>query len=339
MTHARQQKIKVKLINRGRAGILCSSQFPGQSHSWGNCEFHFSLTERNYDWLVVIDDISRQHNALPEVLACADEHTLLITSEPPTITHYGNAFTGQFEHVLTSQDEQSLPHRNRLYSHTGNLWFNGHNYGEIQKINFNDKTQKISTVCSSKQQRHTIHKARFEFTDWLKAQIPELEIFGHGVRAIKQKYSALDSFRFHLAIENHIAPHHWTEKLADPFLSGALPIYYGCSNIGDYFPADSYLAIDINKPDEALQKIDELINDPLEYVKRVDALKESQQLVLNEYNLIAMVDRIVSENYTPGRTTSQRPLYGRKQMRIRNPSDLVSHLNWGAKMVLRSWSK
>lgn len=265
------------------------------------------------------------------MLACADAHTLLITTEPPTITRYGNAFTGQFEHVLTSQDELSLPHRNRLYSHTGNLWFNGHNFDEIQKINFKDKTENISTVCSSKQQKHTIHKARFEFTDWLKNQIPELEIFGHGVRAIKQKYTALDSFRFHLAIENHIAPHHWTEKLADPFLSGALPIYYGCPNIGDYFPADSYLAIDINKPDEALQQIEELINDTSEYDRRVDALKESQRLVLNEYNLVAMVDRIVSENYKSGRTTSQRPLYGRKQMRIRNPSDLLSHLAWSAK--------
>lgn len=331
--------IRVKLINRGLPGTLCAKQFPSQSRHWGNCEFTFSLEERNYDWLVVIDDISRQHNAPPETLACADEHSLLVTTEPPTITRYGRAFSEQFEHVLTSQDKKSLPHSNRHYSHTGNLWFNGHSFDEIQKINFKNKTKYISTVCSSKQQKHTLHKARFEFTQSLKKQLPNLEIFGHGVHAIQHKYEALDPYRFHLAIENHIAPHHWTEKLSDPFLSGALPIYYGCTNISDYFPPDSYLAIDIKHPDEALQKIQELISAPREYNKRLDALKEAQQLVLNEYNLIAMLDRIISENYVSKRKTSQRPLYGRKQMRMRNPVDLASHLKWGLKMALRSWRK
>lgn len=335
MNHSRKQKIRVKLIHRGQLGALCIPQFPGKKTHWGECEFIFRLEERNYDWLVVIDDISRKTTAQPERLACADQHTLLVTTEPPTITHYGRAFAGQFAHVLTSQDEASLPHPNRILSHTGNLWFNGHNFDEIQKIDFNKKTADISTVCSSKRQKHTIHNERYEFTQRLKQQLPQLEVFGHGVRYIKKKYEALDNYRFHLAIENHIAKHHWTEKLADPFLSLAIPIYYGCPNIADYFPEDSYVPIDIKKPAEALDTINAVLSDPDAYTKRLDALKEAQYRVLYKYNLIAMLDELISEKFNPTLKGSSRPLYGRKQTRFHHPRDLMSHIHWSLRKSLR----
>jgi hypothetical protein len=335
MNSSQKHKIRVKLIHRGQPGTLCIPQFPGKQSHWGDCEFIFALEERNYDWLVVIDDVSRKSSAPPERLACADQHTLLVTTEPPTITHYGRAFTGQFAHVLTSQDEQSLPHPNRIHSHTGNLWFNGHDFDEIQKINFNKKTADISTVCSSKRQKHTIHNARYEFTQRLKQQLPLLEIFGHGVRSIEHKYEALDNYRFHLAIENHVATHHWTEKLADPFLSGAIPIYYGCPNVSDYFPDDSYLAIDINKPDEALNAIKELISDPDNHTRRLGALREAQRLILHDYNLMAMLANLISNQFKATQAISGRPLYGRKQMRARHPSDLLKHIVWSAKKTFR----
>ncbi len=334
MNPSRNQKIRVKLIHRGRPGTLCIPQFPNKKSHWGDCEFIFTLEERNYDWLVVIDDISREISAPPENLACADQHTLLVTTEPPTITRYGRAFTGQFAHVLTSQDEQSLPHPNRIHSHTGNLWFNGHDFDEIQKIDFYEKSANVSTVCSSKRQKHTIHNDRYEFTQRLKQQLPQLEIFGHGVHFIEHKYEALDRYRFHLAIENHVATHHWTEKLADPFLSGAIPIYYGCPNIGDYFPSDSYLPIDINKPDEALHSIKELISDSNNYKQRLDALKEAQRLILYEYNLMAMLTKFISNHFNASQPASKRLLYGRKQMRARHPSDLLQHIIWKTQRTL-----
>jgi hypothetical protein len=328
--------IKVKIIARGQDSYAWNRQITGNSNSWGNCQFIFDRDSQHYDWLVVIDDLSRGHTSQPEILSCADEHTLLVTTEPPTITRYGRSFAAQFEHVLTSQDQQSLPHPNRIHSHTGNLWFNGHTYDEIVDNSIPQKTAPLSTVCSSKQQRHTIHKDRYDYTYWLKQQLPELEIFGHGVRHIEKKYEALDKYRYHLAIENHIASHHWTEKLADPLLSGAVPIYYGCINIDEYFPEGSYIAIDINNREEAHDTIKSCISDPQDYGKRLDALREAQRLVLNEYNLLAMLDRLISTHYSPIRRASRRLLYNRKQMRYRHPRDLISHIYWGAKRHLHT---
>jgi hypothetical protein len=331
--------IKVKIIARGQDSYPWKKQIPGNTGVWNNCQFIFDHDQDNYDWLVVIDDLSRGYTSQPEAITCADEHTLLVTTEPPTITRYGRSFAAQFEHVLTSQSEHALPHSKRIHSHTGNLWFNGQSYNEIVDNGIPKKNATLSTVCSSKQQRHTIHKNRYDFTYWLKQKLPELDIFGHGVRFVQNKYEAMNSYRYHLAIENYIGPHHWTEKLSDPYLSGAVPIYYGCPNIDEYFPKDSYIAIDINNREAAYDIIKSCITDPQDYANRLDALREAQRLVLDEYNLLAMLDQIISTHYSSTPKTSGRLLYNRKQMRYRHPLDLISHLYWGAKRHLNTQTK
>ena len=331
--------IKVKIIARGQDSYPWKKQIPGNTGVWNNCQFIFDRNSKNYDWLVVIDDLSRGHASQPEAITCADEHTLLVTTEPPSITRYGQSFAAQFEHILTSQSEHALPHSRRIHSHTGNLWFNGHSYNEIVDNGIPKKNATLSTVCSSKQQRHTIHKNRYDFTYWLKQKLPELDIFGHGVRFVQNKYEAMDAYRYHLAIENYIGPHHWTEKLSDPYLSGAVPIYYGCPNIDEYFPKDSYIAIDINNREAAYDTIKSCITDPQDYANRLDALREAQRLVLDEYNLLAMLDQIISTHYSSTRKTSGRLLYNRKQMRYRHPRDLISHLYWGAKRHVNTQTK
>ena len=324
-------KIRIKLIARGQDGHAWRAQLPDALRHparSSDCEFIWDKAAEHYDWLVVIDDVSRGLSDPPERLACADEHTLLVTTEPPTITHYGRAFCAQFAQVLTSQPPEALPHTRRIYSHTGNLWFNGHSFDDLAGHAFPAKTRSIATVCSSKQQKHTLHNERFQFSRWLQQQLPELEIYGHGSRFIPKKYDALDPFRFHLAIENYVGPHHWTEKLADPFLSGAFPIYYGCPNLSDYFPQDSFLQIDIFDRYAALENIRRLIEDESFYTSRIDALYEARRRVMEDYNLLTMIEEIVTDTNSPSPKPSQRPLYGRKQMRFKKPLELYRHVKW-----------
>jgi hypothetical protein len=324
-------RIRVKLINRGQAGHLWARQTPGDAGVWGDCEFIFARDADAYDWLVVIDDVSRSYTAAPETLACADSHTLLVTTEPPTITRYGRAFSRQFAHVLTSQDPAALPHPHRIHAQTGNLWFNGYHFDHLASSTPPEKSRPLSTVCSSKRQQHTLHNVRLEFTRWLQGKLPAMDLFGHGTRPIEHKYDALDPYRFHLAIENHLAPHHWTEKLADPYLSHTIPIYCGCPNIADYFPAESYVAIDIRRPAEALDIIQAVLADPAAYQNRADALREARRRLLYQYNLIAVVENFIGRHYQPDQPASRRPLYGRKQMRLRHPGDMISHILWSTR--------
>lgn len=324
-----EKTTRVKLIARGRPGHAWARQTPGHAGRWGNCQFLFDLNERKYDWLVVVDDVRRKLTDQPEPLACPKENTILVTTEPSTITRFGKAFASQFQYVLTSQEEKALPHPNRIHSHTGNLWFHGKSYDELIGEAPIRKSQPISTVCSSKQQKHTLHAQRYAFTQRLKKELPELEIYGHGVRYVEHKYEALAPYRFHLSVENRIAEHHWTEKLADPFLSYAVPIYHGCPNADEYFPADSFVAIDINHFEETLKTIKTLLTTKDEYERRLKAVIEARRRILHEYNLPAMLSQIITAPPPPeNMNLSNANMFGRKQMRLRHPADLLSHIRW-----------
>ena len=316
--------IRVKLLNRGslaneESGL--KQQSKNNEAKWGSCSFTFNPLEQNYDWLVIIDDVS---NIIPhkiELLRCPKDNTILVTTEPSSITRYGKAFAKQFHYLITNQDEKTLPHPNAIRSQTGNVWFYGKDYNEIISVTHPSKTKKLSTVCSNKQQGHTMHKLRYAFTAMMEKEIPELERFGRGFTWVEKKADALDDYEFHVAIENHIENNVWTEKLADAFLGFTVPIYCGCPNVYDYFPKDSLIQIDINDMPGSILKIKEVIGKEGEYERRLDAVKEARRRVIEEYNLLAMINSIV-EKAEKKEITPNHKIYSRRIMRLRYLPDL-----------------
>jgi hypothetical protein len=295
--------IKVKVLSTVNR-VEFERQLPDCRKAWNDCEFVFDPRERQYDWLVVYEDFARAENGgrnnSGEPLACDPAHTLLVTTEPSTIKTYGSCYVNQFGYVLTSQQPWALPHPRRIYSQPALRWFYG--VGRKGVVTLDQmraaqpaKTKLISTVCSNKRQRHTLHNRRYLFTQRIKAALPQLEVFGHGVRAMDDKAEALDPYRYHIAIENFIGQHHWTEKLSDAFLGCALPFYYGCPNAASYFPAASFIPIDIFDFESALETIQRASRDD-GYGRRLPQMLEARRRVLEEYNLFAVVSRIISSS-------------------------------------------
>jgi len=299
-------------------------QFPHDTPVWGNCEYLFDPEARRYDWLVVYNDLPPAHPE--EILSCPRRQTLLVTTEPSSIKSYGHAFTAQFGLVLTSQAEWALPHPHRIFSQPGLQWFYGlgrerfRSYDRMAAAPPLDKHKTISTVCSDKRQRHTLHDKRYRFTQALKARLPDLDIYGHGVRAMDDKAEALDDYRYHVAIENYRGIHHWTEKLADVFLGAALPFYSGCPNAGDYFPEASFIPIDIDDVGGTHEVIERAIRDR-EYEKRLPSILEARRRVLEQYNLFAVLTREI-ESRTGGEipAASGGEVLSRRLLRKRHPS-------------------
>jgi hypothetical protein len=291
--------LRVKFLSKAASenpATYLPSYLPNGKCQIGDIEWILEPDCPRYDWLVVYDDLPLApdggNSQWEETLACPRENTLLITAEPSTIKVYGKAFLAQFGHVLTSQEPWAIPHPNPIFSQCGLLWFYGKSHREASADFPTQKSLNFSTVCSSKQQRHTLHALRYEFTRRLKNEIPELEVFGHGHRFIQSKVEALDPFRYHLAIENHYAPHHWTEKLADTFLGGCLPFYFGCPNVFDYFPEESLIPLNIRDFEGSLETIQKAMGDKA-YEKRLPAIREARRLVLDEYALFPMLSRLI----------------------------------------------
>lgn len=311
---------------------------PGGRTTLGGVEFVFHRDCRDYDWLVVYDDMpsvrGERHTLWEEVLGCARENTLYITIEPSTIKAYGSAFLAQFGHVLTSQEPWAIRHPGRVYSQCGLVWFYGKTYEEVAAGFPVDKPEAFSTVCSSKRQPHTLHALRYEFTRRLHEVIPELQVFGHGHRPIASKAEALDPFRCHLAIENHRALHHWTEKLADPFLAGCLPIYDGCPNVFDYFPEESLVPIDMTDFEGSVEAVRGAMAAGV-YAARLPAIREARRLVLEEYSTFPMLAKLLPRLH---REVAKAPgtecILSRHAWRRRHP---VAAVGYGVERLVTRW--
>ena len=276
--------IRVKLISR-TSPEKWLHQPPHGSPTRGRCSFIFDRNARNYDWLVVYDDIppgaGGAKGQASETLACDAGNSILVTTEPSSIKIYGNDYTRQFGAVLTSQEEWALPHPRRIYSQPALHWFYG--VGSQWVVPFDEiaasalqegKARDVSMVFSPKSMRHTLHWRRHEFMKQLMDTLPEIDVYGRGARPLDDKAEALDAYRYHVAIENFIGPHHWTKKLADAFLGLALPFYCGCPNATDYFPAESFIPLDLKDPEGAARIIRQAISDN-EYEKRLPAIIEA----------------------------------------------------------------
>jgi len=292
-----KQSIRVKFL--GNYSIdKWKRQFPNGRYVWGDCEFLFDVEESKYDWLVVYNDLPSDR--LTEPLSCPQSHTLLVTMEPSSIKVYGRAYTKQFGYVLTSQPAWALRHPGRIFSQQGLQWFYGAGekrlllYDEMEASPPVNKSKVISTVCSSKQQGHTLHRKRYHFTQELKKGLPELDIFGHGIRPMDDKAEALDDYKYHVAIENYVGSHHWTEKLADAFLGVTLPLYCGAPDADNYFPKESFIPININDVDATVKMIQKAIDDN-EYEKRLPHILEARRQIMEKYNLFAVLSHEIEQ--------------------------------------------
>ncbi|MFN2309528.1 MAG: glycosyltransferase family 10 domain-containing protein [Gammaproteobacteria bacterium] len=329
MTTGARPWIRVKVLSRESKGYW-ERQLPGPDAVWGRCRFLFDPEARDYDWLVVYDDLppvgAERRSRRVEPLACPRQHTLLVTTEPSSIKTYGNAYTAQFGCVLTSQEAWALPHRERIYAQPALRWFYGigadHQlpYARLAGMSPPAKTRDLSMVWSGKKERHTWHRRRYDFMCRIRAALPELDIYGRGARPLDDKAQALDAYRYHIAIENHVGPHHWTEKLADPFLGFALPFYYGCPNVADYFPEQSLIRIDIEDFDAALATIRAAIAGN-EYEKRLPHILEARRRVLEEYNFMAVVSREIEQRHTRSIEPARAPgaILSRYALRTQHP--------------------
>lgn len=300
--------------------------FPAGETVWGNCRFVFDVDCREYDWLVAYHDLPATSGQIgEEKLTCPKENTMLVTLEPVTITVYGKDYLKQFGHLLSFQEDWALHHHPGIIAHhPGLFWFYGSGskrnltYDEIAAIKQPVKNKIISTICSDRTGQTTLHSARVSFTKKLQLDISEMEVYGHGVRPMDDKAEALDPYKYHITVENHVALNHLTEKLPDAFLGYTLPFYHGASNASDYFPKDSFVHIDINDYERSRDIIQSTIANN-EYEDRLPYILEARRIVLEEQNHFAILSREIEKRINQDTATHGQLIRNRFALRVKNP--------------------
>lgn len=300
-------------------------QLPSASPEWDGFYFELDRNAGKYDYFVAYDDLpakrGERYSRATEILACPRANTVLVTHEPSVVKIHGSDFVAQFAAVLTCHERYALQHKNKIAAQPASPWWYSHKYSldDLRGITSMKKTKLFSTVCSNKQQKHTLHLRRWNFTRALQKRIPEMEVFGHGVRPFQDKLSVIDDYRYHLVVENHLCPHYWTEKLADAFLGFCLPFYIGAPDAADYFPPLSFIPLNIDDIEGSVNTILAAIENN-EYEKRLPHIVEARRRVLEEHNLYALVTRTLRTlPAAQSGALSGETFYSRRALMMSNP--------------------
>lgn len=226
---------------------------------------------------------------------------IFISGEPPMSRVYPKGFINQFDILITQHPH--LSHPNNIQYHPCMNWHLGLDYGNNVKSIFTfdelaymkpiEKTKNISMITSS-QRMMPGHNRRMNFLEELKKEFGEsIDLYGRGIKPINTKMEALKDYRFAICIENSNIPHYWTEKFADPILAYTVPIYWGCTNIADYFSPNSYIAIDLDNRKEAMDVIREILKRPEAiYQKHLPYLLEARKQIIEKYNFYIEIEKL-----------------------------------------------
>lgn len=235
-------------------------------------EFDITIVQDECILKIISGEIKISHGKL-----IADIH------EPPYLFNqikvYNEIYNNYqlFDAILTNNDMLlTLP--NAIFRNSGhevvlNKNIHTHEYPTLQDnslINIYEKTKHISCIASAKGIT-TGHLFRINCINSIIRNKCNIDLFGIGIREIRGKLDGLKDYRFSIAIENGMYKNYFTEKILDCFLTGTIPIYYGCPNISDFFNTNGFFTF--NNEHELLEIINKLTID--DYINRLEIIKEN----------------------------------------------------------------
>jgi len=189
-----------------------------------------------------------------------------------------------FDRILTYDAKLlSLPNARLRFIMAKTFLSNEHATRE-DHIQVYEKTKNISCVSSNKSFLKG-HLVRLEMINHVLGSESKnyFDMFGHGFQSIETKLPAMRDYRFSITIENAYIPNYASEKISDCFLTGTIPIYYGCPNIGEYFDINGIITFSTKEElENILKHLNE--NGEEEYLKRIDSVKTNFEIA-NKYTL------------------------------------------------------
>lgn len=213
-------------------------------------------------------------------VSCIPSNTFLWSMEPPDEEwEWLRKCYRHFSKIITIDNQ--LQHPKIYHNQLAIPWQIQYTFDELNNIQvFQYKNKNLSFITSNYKARKG-HKKRLKFLNQVTGKLP-FDLYGRGFKKLDNKADGLMPYKYTIVVENSRYKDYWSEKLADAFLCGCLPIYYGCPNVSDYFSENAYISIDINKPEAAIATILKTISGN-EWEKRKDAIITARQKILNEY--------------------------------------------------------
>jgi len=188
------------------------------------------------------------------------DYNVLVQIEPPSIINIVEEIIknkNHFDLILTWNEHILSKCENSKLFPFGSCWINP----EDRLIHY--KNKNISIISSNKR-KTTGHNLRHQL---ISDKLIDMAVFGRGYNPIENKITALKDYMFSVIIENEDTKNWFTEKIIDCLITGTVPIYWGCENIGDYFDTRGFI----------------IFNDVEEFKTKINTFNETTYLNMLPY--------------------------------------------------------
>ena len=201
-----------------------------------------------------------------------------------------------FNIILTWDDKILNNCENALFLPFGHTWFKPDQYEKEHQKEF-----KIAHLRGNllKSYGHQIRWEILNRKNEIKVPVKFFETYGdrHNIeRARIDKEEVFSDSQFGVAVENFSHRGWFSEKILDCFLLKTTPIYWGCSNIGDFFNKEGIIKFE--EADDFIYIVNQL--DEKYYDSKKHIIEENYQLALQyvnyEQNIINKIEEIFKLN-------------------------------------------
>lgn len=121
------------------------------------------------------------------------------------------------------------------------------------------------------------HKLRVDIYNALRPSYGDLQIVKHmSPPRWDDKRTIIEPYQFHIAVENAMHNNWFADKIVDAFIGKAIPLYWGCPNLDQFFNMDGVIRFDTLAELEA--KLEYLTPDY--YKHRLDAVEDNYNRAL-----------------------------------------------------------
>jgi len=248
---------------------------------------------KDVNFTLFVDDIPQSQDDLTDV-------NVLVLQEPNEyfgLHDWAIKNKDLFSLILTWDDKVLNNCDNARFLAFGHTWFNSHLYSKSYK-----KTFQISHLAGklNKTYGHSLRHELLSRKTEIKRNLSFHYTYGdrHDIEDARMgKIDVFSPCQFGIAIENTQHRGYFTEKILDLFLLKTVPIYWGCTNIDDFF--NPYGILIVNSVDDMIYAINNL--DENSYTDEFGkAIEENYQIAKKyvdyEQNIVDYITKVFTEN-------------------------------------------
>jgi hypothetical protein len=201
-----------------------------------------------------------------------------------------------FDIILTQSDKVLNNCDNAIYQPFGHTWLKPDQYNKDPEKKF-----QLSHLCGklNKTYGHSLRHETLSRQNEFNIPLNFYDVYGDRNNiddARLGKEFVFGNSQFGVVIENTSYRGYFTEKILDCFLLKTIPIYWGCSNIGDYFDIDGIIMF--NNVDDLIYKTNQLNENY--YENRKEIINKNWKLALEyvnyEQNIVNTITDIFKHN-------------------------------------------